>query len=71
MDCAANSLRSFEEKNLFLSYKNLHHKIKELIKEREKARKEKDFEKADKIREEIKNKGYNIEDTKEGSRIKK
>lgn len=44
--------------------------IKELVKEREKARKEGDFEKADKIREQIKNKGYVLEDTKEGPRVK-
>ncbi|MAE43250.1 cysteine--tRNA ligase [Candidatus Woesearchaeota archaeon] len=45
--------------------------IKELTKEREKARKEKNYEKADKIRTQIKNKGYTLEDTEEGSRIKK
>ncbi len=44
--------------------------IKNLIKEREKARKEDDFEKADKIREQIKNKGYILEDTEEGPRVK-
>jgi len=45
--------------------------IKKLIEEREKARKEKNYEKADKIREEIRSKGYSIEDTGEGIRIKK
>ena len=45
--------------------------IKKLVKEREKARKEKNYEKADKIREEIKNKGYVLEDTGEGTMIKK
>lgn len=45
--------------------------IWELLEEREKARKEKNWEKADKIREEIKNKGYIIEDTPQGPRIKK
>ena len=45
--------------------------IKNLVEKREKARKEKDFKKADKIREKIKNKGYVIEDTEEGPRVKK
>jgi len=45
--------------------------IKKLIDEREKARKEKNYEKADKIREEIKNKGYILEDTEEGTVVKK
>lgn len=44
--------------------------IKKLINEREKARKEKNYEKADKIREEIKNKGYTLEDTEEGTVVK-
>ncbi|MBI2559101.1 cysteine--tRNA ligase [Candidatus Woesearchaeota archaeon] len=45
--------------------------IKRLIDEREKARKEKDFARADKIREELKQKGIILEDTKEGVRWKK
>ncbi|MAG91720.1 cysteine--tRNA ligase [Candidatus Woesearchaeota archaeon] len=45
--------------------------IKKLINEREKARKEKDFSKADKIREELKEKGIVLEDTKDGVRWKK
>jgi len=45
--------------------------IKKLIKEREKARKEKNYKKADEIREEIKSKGYIIEDTKKGAIVKK
>ncbi len=45
--------------------------IMDLIKEREKARKEKDYKRADKIREKIKEKGYLVEDTKEGPKIKK
>ena len=44
--------------------------IKKLVKEREKARKEKDYGKADKIRDEIKNKGYILEDDGEGTAIK-
>jgi cysteinyl-tRNA synthetase len=42
-----------------------------LVKEREKYRKEGNFERADKIRETIKRMGYWIEDTKEGPKIKK
>jgi len=45
--------------------------VKELVKEREKYRKDKKFEKADEIREKIKQMGYWVEDTKEGPRIKK
>jgi len=45
--------------------------IKKLVKERDKARKGKDYEKADKIREEIKNKGYILEDTEEGTIVKR
>ena len=44
--------------------------IKKLVEEREKARKEKDYGKADKIREEIKNKGYILEDDGKGTVIK-
>ncbi len=40
--------------------------IKELVGEREKARKEKDWKKADKIRDDIKKKGFAIDDTEEG-----
>ncbi len=45
--------------------------IEKLVKEREKYRKEKNWEMADKIREKIKEKGFWIEDTKEGPKIKK
>lgn len=45
--------------------------ILKLVEEREKARKEKNFELADKLREKIKNLGYLIEDTEEGVRVKK
>ncbi|MFH0867847.1 MAG: cysteine--tRNA ligase [Candidatus Woesearchaeota archaeon] len=50
---------------------NIPAEIKKLLEEREKARKEKNYERADKIREEIEKKGYAIEDTKEGARVKK
>ncbi len=46
-------------------------KIKKLVQEREQERKKKDFKKADKIREQIKKRGYIIEDTSKGPKIKK
>lgn len=45
--------------------------IQKLADEREEARKEKNWKKADEIREEIKKKGYSIEDTSEGVKIRK
>ncbi|TKJ17269.1 cysteine--tRNA ligase [Candidatus Woesearchaeota archaeon B3_Woes] len=45
--------------------------IKELIEQREKARKNKDYSKADKIRDDLKKKGIVLEDTSEGVRWKK
>jgi cysteinyl-tRNA synthetase len=45
--------------------------IQELINKREEARKKKDFKKADELRNEIKEKGYIIEDSKEGIKVKK
>ncbi|MEK6886471.1 MAG: cysteine--tRNA ligase [Nanoarchaeota archaeon] len=44
--------------------------IQELINRREEARKNKDFKLADKIRDEIKKKGYFIEDRREGMKVK-
>ncbi len=40
--------------------------IKKLVKEREAARKDKDWSKADKLRDEIKKKGFEVKDTSEG-----
>ena len=45
--------------------------IKKLVKERESARKERDWVKSDKIREKLKNLGYFVEDSKSGTRVKK
>lgn len=56
----------FEEKEEKLSSE-----IKRLIEEREKARKERNFAKADKIREDLNRKGIILEDTKEGVRWKR
>ena len=44
-------------------------KIKELVEQREKYRKEHYFKKADEIRKKIEGLGYRVEDTKEGPRI--
>jgi cysteinyl-tRNA synthetase len=45
--------------------------IKELVVEREQTRKNKDFQKSDKLRDKIKSLGYSIEDTSDGQKIKK
>ncbi|MBI5635596.1 cysteine--tRNA ligase [Candidatus Micrarchaeota archaeon] len=45
-------------------------KIKELIEQREAAKKEKDYEKADEIREKLREKGVLLEDTKDGVKFK-
>ncbi len=45
--------------------------IKEMAKEREMARRKKDFEKADEIRKEIESLGYTVEDTEKECKIKK
>jgi len=45
--------------------------IKELAKKRDEARKNKDWNTSDKIRDQLKTKGYIIEDSKTGPRIKK
>ena len=44
--------------------------IRKLIADREQARKEKDFAKSDDLRSLIEKKGYLVEDTKEGYKIK-
>ncbi|MEK6891809.1 MAG: cysteine--tRNA ligase, partial [Nanoarchaeota archaeon] len=66
MDGFDDVLGVLEEKEEKLSSE-----LKKLIDEREKARKEKDFAKADEIRETLKGKGIILEDTKEGARWKK
>ncbi|MBU1177416.1 MAG: cysteine--tRNA ligase [Patescibacteria group bacterium] len=43
--------------------------IKDLVKQREQARKDKDWAKSDKIRKEIKEKGFEIKDTEKGQKI--
>lgn len=45
--------------------------VKKLIEEREKARKNNNFEKSDKLRKQITDKGYEVVDTDEGQKLKK
>lgn len=47
----------------------LNQQIKKLIQEREKARKNKDYKKADKLRQQLNKKGIIIQDTKQGIKI--
>ena len=74
-DAAKDIIKSMAEFDKILGVleekeENLSAELKNLIDEREKARKEKDFKKADEIREELKNKGIVLEDTKGGIRWK-
>lgn len=55
---------------LTIKEKKLSAEIKKLIQERERARRKKDFRKADKIREKLKEKGIILEDTKKGVKWK-
>ena len=45
--------------------------VKSLIEQRDDARIKKDWKKSDEIREELLKKGFIVEDTKEGTRIKR
>jgi len=45
--------------------------IKKLVTDREEARKNKNWAEADRLRDELKNKGYTIKDTPEGPRVEK
>jgi len=56
---------------LTLEEEKLNKDVERLIKEREEARKSKDWNKADKIREKLKSMNVILEDTKEGVRWKK
>jgi cysteinyl-tRNA synthetase len=64
------------DKVLGLGFENLKKEIipeevKKLAKEREQARKNKDFKKSDELRKEINSLGYDIKDTSEGQKINK
>lgn len=75
---AADALASYEKINTVLG---IEHKkqvtddipveIKDLLEARQAARKAKDFSKSDAIRDELKSKGWVIEDTPKGARLKK
>lgn len=56
---------------IFAKKEEIPSKILNLVEEREKARKEKNWKLADEIREKIKKLGYQVEDTLEGPRLKK
>ncbi len=60
-----------ESMEAYVDLKKIPEEVRKMIEERESARKEKDWEKSDKIREELKSKGYEIEDTPEGVRVSK
>ncbi len=57
--------------NIFLPKITIPHDVQNLIAEREKARRERNFKKADFFRNEINKLGFDIEDTKEGPKVKK
>ena len=50
---------------------NIPEEVQKLAEERENARTNKDWQKADKLREKIKEKGYQVDDTSEGPKINK
>ena len=50
---------------------NIPKDIKDLVKKREKAREDKDWKKSDKIRDKLKNKGWGVDDTPEGAKIRR
>jgi len=51
--------------------KKMPKEVMELVRRREEVRKNKDFKTADNIREKLKKKGYHVDDTLEGARVKK
>ncbi|MFZ5364575.1 MAG: cysteine--tRNA ligase, partial [Patescibacteria group bacterium] len=54
-----------------LKEEKISEKIKDLLSEREQARKNKDWKKSDELRAEIRKQGYLVEDTSEGQKVKK
>lgn len=54
-----------------VSLKDLPQEVQELVEEREKARKDRNWGEADMLREKIKEHGYTVEDTDKGSRLTK
>jgi len=68
-----NALKEIDSVFNFFNFKEVSvpKEIQELVDKREEARKNKDFKLSDKLRDEIKNKGYLVEDTSQGARVKK
>jgi len=63
------NLDKIEIKNQEIKSSQLPNKIKDLVIARQKARKEKNWSEADKIRDELKEFGYLIEDDKDGAKV--
>ena len=59
------------ENTEIIAFEDVPEKIKKIIGERNKAREEKDWEKADQLRKKLKEKGYEIDDRPDGMSIKK
>ncbi|MFO7807649.1 MAG: cysteine--tRNA ligase [Candidatus Moraniibacteriota bacterium] len=74
-----NLLKNWKKMNQVLGLKfdeinkdeEIDEEIKKMLSEREQARKSKDFKKADEIRNKMTEKGYEIEDTPKGQRVRK
>jgi cysteinyl-tRNA synthetase len=71
IDSIFNFIYATKEETLLSYEENIPEEIKTLVDEREEAREKKDFKKADEIRKEIEKRGYLVEDTKDGFKIKK
>jgi cysteinyl-tRNA synthetase len=71
IDSIFNFIYATKEETLLFYEENIPEEIKTLVDEREEAREKKDFKKADDIRKEIEKRGYLVEDTKDGFKIKK
>jgi len=59
------------EKLLVVPPQNLSEEVADIVKKRERARKKKDWIEADRLRDELKDKGFSIEDTEKGPEIRK
>jgi cysteinyl-tRNA synthetase len=71
IDSIFNFIYATKEETLLSYEENIPEEIKTLVDEREEAREKKDFKRADDIRKEIEKRGYLVEDTKDGFKIKK
>ena len=66
MGCNKKSKQIITKKEIYLP-----EEIKELIEQRKEARQNKDWALSDKIRDELKEKGYIVKDTKDGMTIER